>query len=60
MKKITDQNIDVYYNLILGLLSLYKNNVIITKNNYNEKDDIRELLVVNKKYLDIIENNNSN
>jgi len=42
------------------LLSLYKNNIVITKNKYNERDDIRELLVVNKKYLNRIENSNSN
>jgi len=61
MKNIKNKNIllDEYYNLILGILSLNNHNIVIIKDNYNEKDDIRELLVVNESYFDILKKNNS-
>ncbi|OUM58868.1 hypothetical protein PIROE2DRAFT_15768 [Piromyces sp. E2] len=61
VKNIINQNIflDRYYDIIVALLSLNNKYIVITKNNSNERHDIRELLVVNKKYLDIFKNSNS-
>jgi len=60
VRKINDKNkfLDVYYNLILGLLSLNNENVVVTinKNNFNKKDNIRELLIINKNYIDAFKN----
>ncbi|OUM59916.1 hypothetical protein PIROE2DRAFT_14439, partial [Piromyces sp. E2] len=62
MKNVIEWNtfLDRYYDLILVLLSLDNQSIVITKNNYNERHDIRELLVVKKKYLDIFKKNNTN
>jgi len=43
--------LEKYYALIYSLLSLDDQYEVITKNNINEKEDIRELLFVNKKLL---------
>eukprot|EP00833_Pecoramyces_ruminatium_P002522 jgi/Orpsp1_1/1176554/evm.model.c7180000058069.1 len=51
--------LDNYYNLIYTLLSLNDQYRVIIKNNFNEKDNIRELLYVNKIYFDVF-NDNSN
>jgi len=61
MKSIKNKKLllNKYYNLILVLLSLNEKNVVITKNNYNERHDIRELLVVDKNYINIFKNSNS-
>ncbi|OUM58865.1 hypothetical protein PIROE2DRAFT_15765 [Piromyces sp. E2] len=61
VKNIINQNIflDRYYDIIVALLSLNNKYIVITKNNSNERHDIRELLMVNKKYLDIFKNSNS-
>ena len=56
MKNINDQDIflDRYYDLILVLLSLNNKNIVITKNNFSERHDIRELLVVKKNFLEYL------
>jgi len=44
--------LDKYYTIIYSLLSLNYNYEVVTKKNFNENDNIRELLVIHKKYLE--------
>ena len=41
---------DRYYALIYSLLNLKDEYAVVTENNFNENDDIRELLFTDKKY----------
>ncbi len=50
-------NLNKYYDLIYSLLSLNDEYKVITKNNEDEKNYIRELLFVEKKYLYKLSNN---
>ncbi|ORY01208.1 DUF1703-domain-containing protein [Neocallimastix californiae] len=55
-----NENLNKWYALIYSLLSLNNEYVIVTKNKYDEKDNIRELLYVHKDYLDRLNNNCDN
>ncbi|KAG4081626.1 hypothetical protein H8356DRAFT_1438614 [Neocallimastix lanati (nom. inval.)] len=44
--------LDKYYTIIYSLLSLNYNYEVVTKKNFNENDNIRELLVIHKTYLE--------
>ncbi|KAL6588903.1 DUF1703-domain-containing protein [Neocallimastix sp. 'constans'] len=54
------ENLNKWYALIYSLLSLNNEYVIVTKNKYDEKNNIRELLYVHKDYLDRLNNNCDN
>ncbi|OUM63748.1 hypothetical protein PIROE2DRAFT_9688 [Piromyces sp. E2] len=49
--------LDKYYTLIYSLLSLNNEYIIVTKNNFNEKNNIRELLYVHKDYEKLLNSN---
>lgn len=53
-------SLNKYYTLIYSLLSLKGEYAVVTKNNFNENDDIHELLYTDKKYLDKLNNNSDN
>ncbi|ORY04584.1 hypothetical protein LY90DRAFT_678507 [Neocallimastix californiae] len=55
-----NENLNKWYALIYSLLSLNNEYVIVTKNKYDEKNNIRELLYVHKDYLDRLNNNCDN
>ncbi|KAL6588876.1 hypothetical protein U3516DRAFT_836436, partial [Neocallimastix sp. 'constans'] len=48
----SNEDLNNWYALIYSLLSLNNEYVIVTKNKYDEKNNIRELLYVHKDYLD--------
>ncbi|KAG4083504.1 DUF1703-domain-containing protein [Neocallimastix lanati (nom. inval.)] len=56
----SNEDLNNWYALIYSLLSLNNKYVIVTKNKYDEKDNIRELLYVHKDYLDRLNNNCDN
>ncbi|KAL6593578.1 hypothetical protein U3516DRAFT_834192 [Neocallimastix sp. 'constans'] len=55
-----NEDLNNWYALIYSLLSLNNQYVIVTKNNYSERNNIRELLYVHKDYLDRLNNNYEN